>query len=73
MERIKEMSRTDEQFEIWERMRKESKRRQRGDRRLNTFWRRNKSFPAQFGGNQETQEVEGTFEFWRSVNNKSTS
>ena len=33
-ERIKEMSRTNERFETWEKMRKEFKRRQREDKRL---------------------------------------
>ena len=40
-ERIEEMSTTDEQFEIWEKMRREYKKRQREDRRLNLFWRTN--------------------------------
>ena len=40
-ERIVEMSETEQQFEVWERMRREEKRCQRDDRRLNLFWRRN--------------------------------
>ena len=36
-ERIEEMSRREEQFEIWEKMRVEAKKRQRNDRRLNLF------------------------------------
>ena len=67
------ISRTDEQFEIWGKMRKEFKRRQREDRMLNTFWRRNKTFPALFGCEEETPGIEGTLEFWRSVIKKSIS
>ena len=33
----------------WEKMRQESKKRQRADRRLNLFWRKNKCFTTQFG------------------------
>ena len=51
-------------------MRQDAKRKQREDRRLTLFWRKNKTFPAQFGGDDETPEVEQTLEFWRSVNNK---
>ena len=54
VERIEELSKREEQFETWEKMRLESKRRQREDRRLNVFWRKNKSFPTQFGGEEET-------------------
>ena len=73
VERIVEMSKADEQFEVWEKMRRESKRRQREDRRLNVFWRRNKTFPAQFGGDDETPDAEETLMFWRSINNKDVS
>ena len=73
IERIEEMSRTDELFEMWENMRKEFKRRQREDKRLNTFWRRNKSFPLQFGGDEEIPDAEETLAFWRSISNKETS
>ena len=72
IERITEMSKTEEQFEEWEMMRQEAKRKQREDRRLNLFWTKNKSFPAQYGG-EETPEVEDTLEFWRSINNKQVS
>ena len=58
VERIVEMSKTEQQFEEWERMRREEKRRQRDDRRLNLFWRRNKSFPKSFGGEDETPDAE---------------
>ena len=51
-------------------MRKEAKRKQREDRRLNIFWRRNKTFPTQFGDVDETPEAEQTLAFWRSINNK---
>ena len=69
IERIEDLSKTEEQFEVWERMRLESKKKQREDRRLNIFWRKNKCFPAQHGGNDETPDVEETLSFW-SVNNK---
>ena len=36
-ERIEELSRREEQFEKWETTRKEAKRKQREDRRLNLF------------------------------------
>ena len=44
-----------------------------GDRKPNTFWRRNKSFPAQYGGEDETPDPEETLTFWRSINNKEVS
>ena len=47
-ERIEELSRREEQLEAWDNMRREAERKQREDRRLNIFWRRNKTFPAQF-------------------------
>ena len=54
MERVEEMSKRETQLEEWETMRKETKRRQREDRRLNLFWQRNKTFPTQFGGEEAT-------------------
>ena len=61
IQRIEEMSRTDEQFEVWENMKKATKMRQREDIRLNLFWRRNKTFPVQYSGTEEdTPEVEET-------------
>ena len=51
-------------------MREEKKRRQRQDRRLNVFWRKNKTFPAQFDGEDETPEAEETPAFWKGINNK---
>ena len=72
-ERIEEMAKREEHFIILERMRRETKVRQLEDRRLNTFWRRNKSFPAQFGGEDETPDAQETLEFWRRINNKETS
>ena len=54
-------------------MRREAKRRQREDRRLNLFWRRNRTFPAQFGGDDETPDPEETLIFWRNINNKEVS
>ena len=45
-ERIEELSRREEQLEAWDKMRREAKRKQREDKRLNVFWRRNKTFPA---------------------------
>ena len=41
MERIEELAKREQQFDEWEKMRSESKRRQREDRRLNVFWRTN--------------------------------
>ena len=67
------MSRREEQFEIWEKMRIEAKKRQRNDRRLNLFWRRNKNFPKQFEGDLETPDAEETLSFWRRINNKEAS
>ena len=66
------MSKREEQFDEWEKMRKESKRRQRENRRLNVFWRKNKCFPMQFGGDDETPDPEETLMFWRSISNKET-
>ena len=37
------------------------------------FWRKNKTFPAQFDGEDETPEAEKTLEFWRGINNKEVS
>ena len=68
VERIAEMAKREEQFEKWETMRKEAKRRQREDRRLNLFWRRNKTFPTQYGGEEETPDTNETLLFWRSIN-----
>ena len=73
VERIEELSKREEQLEVWEKMRNESKRRQREDKRLNAFWRKNKTFPVQFGGDDETPDAEETLAFWRSVNNKEVS
>ena len=44
-----------------------------GDRRLNVFWRKNKTFPAKFGGEEETPDPQETLDFWRSINNKEVS
>ena len=67
------MSKREEQLELWEKMRQEAKRRHRQDRRLNIFWRKNKSFPVQFGREEETPVAEDTLTFWRSINNKEVS
>ena len=72
-ERIEEMSKREEQFDKWEQMRLEAKRKQREDRRLNVFWRKNKCFPTQFGNAEETPEAQETLEFWRAINNKAVS
>ena len=72
-ERITEMSKREEKFDEWEEMRREAKRRQREDRRLNIFWRKNKCFPKQFGGDEQTPDAEETLMFWRSINNKDVS
>ena len=68
-----ELSKMEEQFEVWEMMRQEAKRRQREDRRLNIFWRRNKTLSMQFGGEEETPDAEETLAFWRAINNKEAS
>ena len=49
------------------------KKRQREDRMMNLFWRKNKSFPPQFGGEEDTPEAETMLEFWRMINNKEVS
>ena len=72
-ERIEELSKREEQFEEWERMRHEAKQRQREDRRLNVFWRKNKTFPSLYGGDEETPDAEETSSFWRSISTKETS
>ena len=54
-------------------MRQDAKRRQRADRRLNLFWRKNKSFPKQFEGEDDTPDAEETLAFWRTINNKEAS
>ena len=36
-ERIEELSKREEQYEKWEKMRQDTKRKQRGDRRINLF------------------------------------
>ena len=68
-----EMAKREEQFEKWETVRLEAKRKQRVDMRLNLFWRRNKTFQKQLGGDEETPEANETLEFWRSINNKEAS
>ena len=72
-ERITEMSKREEAFYEWEELRREAKRRQREDRWLNIFWRKNKCFPAHYGGDDETPDAEETLMFWRSINNKDVS
>ena len=73
IERIEEMSKRETQFEEWERMRRAKRRQQREDRRINIFWRKNKTFPTQFGGEEETPGAEETLEFWKGINNKEVS
>ena len=73
IERIVEIAKREEQFEEWEKMRQDAKRRQWEDRRLNIFWRRNKSFPVQCGGEEETPNAEETLNFWRAISNKEVS
>ena len=67
------MAKRETQFDEWEKTRREAKARQREDRRLNVFWRKNKTFPVQFGGEEETPDAEETLKFWRAINNKETS
>ena len=73
IERITELSKREEAFDEWEEMRCEAKRRRREDRRLNIFWMKNKCFPKQFGGDEQTPDAEETLMFWRSINNKDVS
>ena len=73
LERIEDTSKREEQFELWEKMSQEVKRRQREDRSLNIFWRKNKCFPQQYGSDDETPEAEETPEFSMSINNKDAS
>ena len=73
VERIEDMARRETQFDEWEKMRKEAEKRQREDRRMNLFWRRNKCFPAQYGGNEQTPDAQETLEFWQAINNKEAS
>ena len=68
IQRIEEIAKREPQFDEWEKMRQDTKRKQREDRRLNIFWRRNKTFPMQFGGDEQTPDVEETLEFLRRIN-----
>ena len=43
-ERIEELSKREEQYEKWEKMRQDTKRKQREDRRINIFWRKTSAF-----------------------------
>ena len=70
VERSEEMSKREEQFDTWEQMRREAKRKRVEDRRLNVLWWKNKCFPAHFGSNEDTPDTQETLEFWRSINNK---
>ena len=70
--RIAEVAKREAQYDEWEKMRQDAKRRQREDRRLNLFWRRNKTIPTQFG-DDDTLDADETLTFWRSINNKEVS
>ena len=67
------VSKREERFEEWEKMRLEFKRKQRVDKRLNAFWRKNKTFPMQFGGEEETPDVEEKSDILRRISNKEAS
>ena len=54
VKRIEDISKGEEQIDVWEETRREARKKQREDRRLNVFWRRNKTFPVQYGGDDET-------------------
>ena len=73
VERIVEMSKREEQFDMLEQMRQEAKRKQRENGRLILLWRKNKCFPAQFWNDEETPEAQETLEFWRAITNKAAS
>ena len=70
VERIEELSKREEPYDKWEKMRQDMKKKRREDKRLNVFWRKNKCFPTQFGGDEETQNLEETLRFWQIINNK---
>ena len=61
-ERIEEMSKRHAQFEKWYEMRRDAKRRQRADRRLNLFRRKNNCFHKQFEGEEDTPDAEETLD-----------
>ena len=48
VERIEDQAKREEEYENRETMRKEVKRKRREDKRLNLFWRRNKTFQTLF-------------------------
>ena len=48
VEKVVEMSKTDERMEEWEKTRQEAKMKPLVDRRHRIFWRRNKTIPARF-------------------------
>ena len=54
-------------------MRQEFKKRQREYRRLNLFWRKNKTFPKQLGDDDETLDVKETLAFLSLINNEDVS
>ena len=63
VELIEEMTKRETQLDEWEKMMQEVKKRQRDDRRLNLFRRRNKCFRSQYGGNEQTPDAQETLEF----------
>mgnify|MGYP004561279449 CR=1 FL=1 len=67
VEKIAEKAKSEEQFEKWETMRKEAKRRQRGPK-AKPLLAKNKTFPTQFG--EETPDANEALMFWRAINNK---
>ena len=69
VERIEELSKREAQLEEWERMRQEAKKRQREDRRLNTFWRKNKTFPCSL---EETTKPPSQRKLWPSGGQSTT-
>ena len=50
--RIEEVAKREAQFDEWEKMRHDAKRRQREDRRLNLFWRKTKPSPPNLEARQ---------------------
>ena len=45
-------------------MRGEAKKKRGEDGRLNVFWRKNKTFPVQYGEIEESPDEEDTLKIW---------
>lgn len=69
-ERIEDLTKTEKQSDKLECMRPDMKTKQREDGMINILLRRDKTFPTQFGGYEETPNVKETLRFWGSINIK---